>query len=351
MLTLGIETTCDDTAISVVESGTKILSNVIASQGDLHAAFGGVFPEVASRHHVGLLIPVLEKALKEADVTLQAIDLIAVANGPGLMGSILTGLSFAKGLSVACNLPLIGVNHVEAHLYSAMMPCFDEVRFPALGVVISGGHTHLIKMNDINDFEVLGCTQDDAIGESFDKVGALLNLPYPAGPHIEALASHGDPARFSFKAGTVKNHPLDFSYSGLKTQVLYAVKGTSQKAVPVTLDEGDKKHLAAAFQKVVFEDLIQKILKAAKQHELSQIFLGGGVSGNRYLRRELTKLAPPTLSIHFPGAGLSVDNGAMIAGLGYQKFIREGSKDPLLLKAASRMPFSKAFVANIKEIS
>lgn len=340
MLVLGIETTCDETAMSIVESGHKILSNIIESQSDIHAIYGGVFPEIASRHHVDKLIPTLELALKEANKSLKDIDLISVAFGPGLMGSLMAGVQFAKSLSFATNIPTVQINHVEAHLYAAMMGIEDKIEFPVLGVIISGGHTHLVKMNSYTQFEILGCTQDDAIGEAFDKVGALLDLPYPAGPHIEKLAKEGNPNFFPFKPGQIKTSPLDFSYSGLKTQVLYAVKGTSQKEAPKKLEENDKKHVAASFQKTAFSDLISKVLKAAQTFGLKQIFLGGGVSNNCYLRQELTKLAPPTLKIYFPHPKLTLDNGAMIAGLGYQKFISLGPDTNHAIKPVSRPKFS-----------
>lgn len=348
MLVLGIETTCDETAIALVESGKIILSNVIESQSDIHAQYGGVFPEIASRHHVDKLLPTLQLSLKEANKTLKDIDLIAVAYGPGLLGSLMTGVQFAKSLAYALEKPLIAVNHVEAHLYSAMMNIEGEVQFPVLGVIISGGHTHLVKMHSYIDFEVIGLTQDDAIGEAFDKVGALIDLPYPAGPHIEQLAKQGDPNYFPFKPGQVKKNPFDFSYSGLKTQVLYAVKGTSQKKAPKNLNDEEKKHIAASFQKIAFSDLIDKILKAAKAHALKQIFLGGGVSNNCYLRQKLTQLALPTLQVHFPEAKLTLDNGAMIAGLGYQKYLLQGATDRNTILPCSRPPFSQIKPAEVK---
>ena len=340
MLVLGIESTCDETAIAVVKSGKIILSNVIESQADIHSTYGGVFPEIASRYHVQKLIPTLEKALSDANVSLYEIDLIAVAYGPGLLGSLVTGVQFAKTLSFAIKKPIVGVNHVESHIYSAMMSTNDIINFPVMGVIISGGHTHLVKMENYTSFEVIGCTQDDAIGEAFDKVGALIDLPYPAGPHIEILAKKGDPSYFTFKAGQIKNNPFDFSYSGLKTQVLYAVKGTSQKEGLKILNESDKPHLAASFQKTAFSDLIQKIFKAAEAYGLQQIFLGGGVSNNCYLRQELTKLAPPTLKIYFPEPKLTLDNGAMIAGLAYQKFICKSKENLHDIIPVSRPPFS-----------
>jgi N6-L-threonylcarbamoyladenine synthase len=342
MLVLGIETTCDETAIGVVENGKHILANVIESQIPIHSQYGGVFPELASRHHVDKLIPTLKEALNQAKVTLDAIDLISVAYGPGLMGSLITGVEFAKHLSFSNAIPLVKVNHVEAHLYSAMMATDDPIEFPVLGVIISGGHTHLVEMKSYLDFQIIGCTQDDAIGEAFDKVGALLELPYPGGPAIEKLAVLGDPSKFPFKAGNIKSQAYDFSYSGLKTQVLYAVKGTSQKQAMKILADEDKKHVAASFQKTAFYDLIEKILKAAKNLGFKQIFLGGGVSNNCYLRQELTKLAPPTLSIYFPHPKLTIDNGAMIAGLGYHVFKTSGQTPIEELVAISRPPFSRA---------
>lgn len=224
MLVLGIESTCDETGASVVEDGRRILSNVVASSADIHERFGGVFPELACRRHIDAILPVIDEALRKAAVTPKEIDLIAVAKGPGLVGALLIGMNAAKGLSIAWEKPLIGVNHVEGHLYASMMELSD-IPLPALGVVLSGGHTLLLKILDIGSYEPIGTTVDDAVGEAFDKVASLLGLPYPGGPHVERLAKTGNPKGCHFTPGNVKKNPLDFSFSGLKTAVLYTVKG------------------------------------------------------------------------------------------------------------------------------
>ncbi len=336
MLVLGIETTCDETAASVVKNGKEILSNVIATQTDLHSIYGGVYPELACRRHFELIIPMVDKALKEANVTPNEIDLISVAYGPGLIGALLLGVNTAKSLSIAWNKAFIGVNHVEAHLYAAWMGC-ENPEFPALGVVISGGHTFLVKMESLGQYEMIGQTVDDAIGEAFDKVAVLLDLPYPGGPQIEKLARQGDPKKFPFKGGVVKGRPWDFSFSGLKTNVLYTVKGQNcDKKAPSQITEQDKPHIAAAFQEAALNDIANKALAAAEQFGCKMIFLGGGVTHNQRLR-ELFKSSK--IPVHWPLPGLSLDNAAMIAGLGYHLFIQRSRQgDSLDLEPKPRIP-------------
>ena len=310
MKVLGIETSCDETAVAVVEDGRKILVNLIASQAEVHEVYGGVFPEIASRHHIDRLIPLVEKAIEIAG----EIDLIAVANGPGLMGALLMGVTAAKALAFGWNKPLVGVNHVEAHLYAAMMEV--EPLFPALGVVISGGHTFLAKMEGITSYEILGTTVDDAVGEAFDKVAALLGYPYPGGPHIEKAAQSGDGHKYPFRGGVVKGRPLDFSFSGLKTNVLYSVKGAnSKKDSPTLIDDAEKKHIAASFQRAAIDDIVKKSLKAAETFPCQAIYLGGGVTMNKALREAFEKVSP--FPLFWPPKGLGLDNAAMIAGLGF----------------------------------
>ncbi len=314
MKVLGIETSCDETAVAIVEDGKKILVNLVASQADVHKVYGGVFPEIASRHHIDRLLPLIEEATKDHE-----IDLIAVANGPGLMGSLLMGVTAAKALAYGWDKPLVGVNHVEAHLYASMMEV--NPTFPALGVVISGGHTFLAKMTGICEYEILGTTVDDAIGEAFDKVAALLGYPYPGGPEIEKLARSGDKTSYSFKGGKVKGRPLDFSFSGLKTNVLYKVKGAnSNRKGPTIIEESEKKHIAASFQEAAFQDLFGKSLKAAETFNCQGIYLGGGVTQNGRLR-ELFETSP--YPVFWPPKGLGLDNGAMIGGLGYHLYQRK----------------------------
>lgn len=336
MIVLGIESSCDETACSLVKDGKEILSSVVRSQYEVHEKLGGVFPELACRKHIDALIPVLKAALSEASVGFKQIDLIAAARGPGLMGALLIGLNAAKALSYAWNVPFVGVNHVEAHLYAAMMP-LDVIDWPALGVVISGGHTFLVKIDALGLYTFLGGTQDDAIGEAFDKIAHLLELPYPGGPHIEALAKNGDPSRFAFKPGTVKQHPLDFSFSGLKTHVLYTIKGQNgSKHSPVLLSERERADVAASFQEVALRDVVHKALLAAELQGCKTLFCGGGVSNNQRLRALFAALSP--WPVHYPAPGLSLDNAAMIAGLGFHQFQRDHRGDGLDLEPLTRIP-------------
>lgn len=338
MIVLGIESTCDETGIALVEDGKRIISNVIASSSDLHEQFGGVFPELACRRHSEALLPVLEEALKLAQINPDQIDLIAAAKGPGLIGALLIGMNAAKGLSIAWNKPLIGVNHVEAHLYAAMMEAETPWPFPALGLVLSGGHTLLLKVNGVGAYERLGSTVDDAIGEAFDKVATLLGLPYPGGPHVERLALKGNPKAYPFSAGKVKKSPLDFSFSGLKTNVLYAVKGQNgQGAEP--LNDERKADAAASFQETALRDVADKTEAALKTCPARAIYLGGGVCNNRRLRALFAERFPH-LPIYWPSPALTLDNAAMIAGLGYHKFLERGCGDSLDLDVQTRIPIA-----------
>lgn len=339
MLVLGIESTCDETACSVVASGRRILSNIVSSQVKIHAPFGGVVPELACRQHIEVFIPVLDRALKEAQVTLQEIDLIAVANAPGLIGAVLLGLHVAKALSIATRKPFIGVNHVEAHLYASIMSHSQEVDFPALGVVLSGGHTALVLMNGVGEYQLIGQTVDDALGEAFDKVAKMMGLPYPGGPEIEKLAAQGDPRSYPLKAGTIKGRPFDFSLSGLKTAVLYQLKGQGHhKTAPIPLAQAEKCNMAASFQRVAFEDIVAKSLKAAAAYGCRTLIFGGGVTNNQSLRKLFNSQAA-SLQLLWPSNGLSLDNAAMIAGLGFHLYQRRQKGDTLELEAHSRQPF------------
>lgn len=328
MLVLGIETTCDETSCAIVRDGHEILSNVTSSQIALHEHFGGVVPELACRRHIDIISSVLQEALACAKVTLDDIDKIAVAKGPGLIGALLIGLHFAKSLAWAKSIPLVGVNHIEAHLYAAIM---NEKKpyFPALGAVLSGGHASLVEIEGIGSYKLIGETIDDAIGEAFDKVAKMLNLPYPGGPYIEEQARDGDPHRFSFKPGAVKGSPLDFSFSGIKTGVLYTIR-----KLPTPLSKQDVRDIAASFQEVVFTDVLHKIKQALKS-SMRAIYLGGGVTQNRRLRDRLTSsLAIPC---HFPPKELCLDNAAMIAGLGYHI----QPQNSLHLDPETRIPFNR----------
>lgn len=297
---LGIESTCDETAAAVVVDGREIITHVIASQAAVHEQFGGVYPELASRHHLDKVSPIITEALRSAP----PIDCVAVAQGPGLVGSLLVGINAAKGVAMGLGVPLIGINHVEAHLYAAIMGKQDTVQYPALGVVLSGGHTALLLIKKIGEYELISSTADDAVGEAFDKVAAMLDLPYPGGPHVEKLAKEGDPHAHPFRAGRVKTNPFAFSFSGLKTSVLYACQKPHSKA-----------DIAASFQRAAFSDIKKKMTLALEQFPCRSILLGGGVTNNKALR-DLLNFDLPTF---LPPPPLTLDNAAMIAGLAYEK--------------------------------
>ncbi len=328
MIILGIESTCDETAAAIVRDGKTILGQSIASSANLHALYGGVFPELACRRHIDAIIPVIASACKEAGVSFLEIDAIAVARGPGLIGALLIGLQAAKGLAIAWNKPLIGINHVEAHLYASMMDA--EPPFPALGFVLSGGHTLMLKVSNIGSYELLSTTVDDAIGEAFDKVASQLGLPYPGGPHVESLAAVGDSKKYPFTLPQVKKSPLAFSFSGLKTAVANALQ-------KIEGNSAEFPHIAASFQETAFGSLLQKASLAFDTGSYRSILLGGGVSNNRRLR-ELFRAGFPNTPIFWPPPGLSLDNAAMIAGLAHHRLQQKGP-DPMDLDAVARLPF------------
>lgn len=313
---LGIETTCDETAASVVVDGKKILSNVVYSQVELHKEYGGVFPELACRKHADVLIPIIDEAIAKAGIKKTELDLISVATRPGLMGALLIGLSTAKALAYSWKLPFVGVNHIEAHLYAAMM-ALENPPLPAVGLIVSGGHTSLLKIEALGKYTPIGNTLDDAVGEAFDKTARLLGLPYPGGPEIEKLAKLGNPKQVPFKPGRIKEKPFHFSFSGLKTQVLYALKNG-----PKTED------VAASFQETALNDLVDKALLAVKTFSLKAIYIGGGVSNNKRLRELFSEKAPSDVSVFWPETGLSLDNAAMIAGLGFHVYQAKKESDP-----------------------
>ena len=326
MLVLGIESSCDETAAAIVLDGKEILGQTIASSADIHRLYGGVFPEMACRRHIDAILPVVEGALQQAGVCPEQLDAIAIARGPGLIGALLIGMQAAKGLAIAWKKPLVGVNHVEAHLYASMMQ--QTPPFPALGFVLSGGHTLMLKISGVGSYELLGSTVDDAIGEAFDKVASLLGLPYPGGPEVERLSRGANDRRFPFSPSRVKKNPLAFSFSGLKTAVLYALKEAQKEDYP---------HLAASFQKTAFEDLLQKAQLALQHFPCQSIVFGGGVCNNQRLR-EMFLERFPHLPQFWPPAGLSLDNAAMIAGLGFHQFT-QGARAPLDLEALPRVEF------------
>lgn len=325
MLILGIESTCDETAAAIVQDGCTVLSHALATSADIHREYGGVFPELACRRHIDAILPVIDQALQESKVSPKELDAIAVARGPGLIGALLIGVHAAKGLAMGWQKPLIGVNHVEAHLYAAMMN--RKLLFPALGFVLSGGHTLMLKMFDIGHYELIGTTVDDAVGEAFDKAATILGLSYPGGPNLEKLALSGDASKFLFRAGNVKNDPFAFSFSGLKTAVLYAKNKASSS---------EYADIAASFQKTAFEDLVRKAEMAIAKHPFQSIIFGGGVTQNQKLRTIFEKRFPH-IPQFWPTPGLSMDNAIMIAGLAFHRYSTK--QDALDLEALSRNPF------------
>jgi N6-L-threonylcarbamoyladenine synthase len=323
MLVLGIETSCDETAVAVVEDGRRIRSNVVSSQVELHAEYGGVVPELASRRHVEAMIPVLDEALERAGCSLDGIDAVAVTYGPGLAGALLVGLNFAKALAYARSLPLVGVNHLEGHIYAAWLDREEEPGFPLLALIVSGGHSDVVLMDDHGRYRRLGETVDDAAGEAFDKVARVLGLGFPGGPAIDRLAAEAGARALSLPRARLER-PYDFSFSGLKTRVQRIARG----------EEGDPPEaaaLAAAFQDSVVDSLVTKAVQAAEEHGANAIVLSGGVAANSLLRKALPGRSPVPVII--PPPALCTDNGAMIAAAGWRR-LRSGERARLDLDVA-----------------
>jgi N6-L-threonylcarbamoyladenine synthase len=305
---LGIETSCDETAAAVVRDGREIASNVVASQAGIHAQYGGVFPEIASRQHILHIVPVLEQALARAGLGLGEIDAVAVTYGPGLAGSLLVGVNMGKGLALAAGLPLVGINHLEAHIYANWLEPDRQIEFPLICLLASGGHTNLVLMTDHGLYTSLGQTLDDAAGEAFDKVARLLGLGYPGGPEIEKKAEDGDPTAFDLPRAWLKD-THDFSFSGLKTAVLYLVRGREPA------DELPVADLAASFQAAVVEVLVEKTRLAAEECGVGLVLLAGGVAANTLLREKMAeRISVPVL---YPSPLLCTDNAACVAAAGW----------------------------------
>ena len=317
---LGIETSCDETAAAVVENGRLILSSLVASQVELHAQYGGVYPEVASRQHIRTIYAIVEGALRQAHLDLREVDAIAVTRGPGLPGSLVVGMNVAKGMSLGSGLPLVGVNHLEAHIYSAWLhaadtPAQTEPRFPLVVLIVSGGHTELVLMSDHLRYRRLGATLDDAAGEAFDKVARLLGLSYPGGPSIQKSAQDGNPRAFDLPRAWLEDS-WNFSFSGLKTAVLREVHRIQERGRPLPVPD-----MAASFQAAVVDVLVGKTLRAAESFKAKDILVAGGVSANRLLRHAFTTQS--RFPVHIPPIWLCTDNAAMIAGAGYYHFIHD----------------------------
>lgn len=347
MFVLGIETSCDETGASVVKDGKDVISNTVASSLDFHRRYGGVVPEIATRYHLEVIDYVVKDSLGSAGITLKDLDLVAVTQGPGLVGSLLVGISFAKSLAYSLDIPIVGVNHLWAHIYSGLIGC-PKIKFPFMGLVVSGGHTSLVLCEDIGKFRLLGQTRDDAIGEAFDKVAKILGLGYPGGPSIEKAALRGDPDAVKFTSPYLGDDSYDFSFSGIKTAVLYYVRDRR-------LTAGMTADIAASFQKAAIGAIVERSISACGKRSresgtrsreggikrIGRLIVGGGVSANRLLRKELAGAGVANgIEVTFPPMRLSLDNGAMIASTGYLLykkgkvlFEKKGKRSDLTLTA------------------
>ena len=330
MKTLGIETSCDETAIAIYDCEEGIIGESIHSQIEMHAEYGGVVPELASRDHCSKIVEVLNNALD--DIPLESIDKIAYTSGPGLLGALLIGESFAQGLSTALNIPLIPVNHLEGHLMSPMME-FSELQMPFICLLVSGGHSMIVDVKEKGEYEILGQSQDDAVGEAFDKVAKMLDLPYPGGPYIEKLAVAGNPKAYDFPRPMINSNNLDMSFSGLKTSVLYTVQKIDD------LNNNIKSDIAASFQSAVVDVLVEKIKKAVKLTNRSSVIIAGGVAANNFLRKEIKNLEDKNgISVYYPSMKYCTDNAAMIAFVG-SKMSHE--KNDIKSNARARWPLNE----------
>lgn len=324
-LTLALETSCDETSAAVVANGRTILANIISSQVPTHQKFGGVVPEIASRKHIENVIPVIEQALSEAGTTLADIDAIGVTYGPGLVGALLVGVATAKTLAFALNKPLIGVNHLEGHIFANFL-AHKELQPPFIALVVSGGHTSLIHLKDYNELVLLGQTRDDAAGEAFDKIARVMNFPYPGGPHIDNAAKQGNPQAIAFpRAFAVQEgeNKFAFSFSGLKSAVLNYLNSAKQREETVSIPD-----VAASFQAAVVDVLVMKTIMAAEQVGVDQIVLAGGVAANSSLQAEMTaRTTERGFKLFFPPAVLCTDNAAMIACRAYYQYLAKDFAD------------------------
>lgn len=329
MIVMGIESSCDECAIALLEDGKKILSNVVATQIELHRPYEGVVPEIASRLHTQWIQPVFTQALEQASLVPEQIDAIAVTSRPGLIGSLLVGLSFAKGLSYSLSIPYIGVDHIKAHLHAAHIE--HTISYPYLGVLVSGGHTVIAHVHDFDQIEVLGTTIDDAIGEAFDKVAKFYGLGYPGGVIIDRLAQDGDSSAFRFPDPSLHkgDHRYDVSYSGLKTAVINQLDLFWDKSSPKS-----PENIAASFQRAAVSILLKRVKKALADTRLQRVVAGGGVAANSLLRKRLSGLRD--VDVYYPSLKLCTDNGAMIAAIGYE-YLKRGESSCLGENASSRV--------------
>lgn len=328
MLVLGVESSCDETSVAIVRDGKEVLCNIINSQIDIHKLFGGVVPEVASRHHVYQVSMVFEQAFMEAGVKPSDIDLVAVTKGPGLIGSLLVGVNAAKTFALMYNKPIIGVHHLAGHIYANAIE--HDMKFPSVALLVSGGNTELIYMKEHFDFEVIGETLDDAVGEAYDKVARVVGLPYPGGPHVDRLAHEGKD-NYHLPRVYLDENSYNFSFSGLKSAVINLVHNANQRK-----EEINKEDLCASFQDSVTEVLVRKTFKLAKEKQVKQIIVAGGVSANKGLKERFTK-ENPGFEICIPSIKYCTDNAAMIAVAGYYQYKKNGLVDDLRLNASASL--------------
>ncbi len=334
MLVLAIESSCDETSAAVVRDGREVLSNLIASQVELHAVYGGVVPELASRRHLEVIGPLVAQALAEAGVAKEDLEGVVVTRGPGLIGALLVGLSFAKAYAYALGIPLVGAHHIEGHILAIQLE--QRVEYPFLALAVSGGHTHIYRVDGIGRYQLLGRTVDDAAGEAFDKVAKMLGLGYPGGPLIDKLAQQGDDGGLKFPRPLLKKDTYDFSFSGVKTAVLNHLQRL--KSAP---GETQVAQIACAFQAAVVDVITQKVLRAADEHKLGRIVVAGGVACNSGLRKAFAELTAGTgRSVHFPSPKLCADNSAMLAVAG-DYYLNAGRREALDLNAVSSWPLEQ----------
>lgn len=340
MIVLGIESSCDETACAIVEDGKKILSNVVATQIPFHQIYKGVVPEIASRKHAEWILPVVRQAVSESGLKLEQVDAIAATNCPGLMGSLLVGLSFGKTLAWSLDKPFFAVNHMLGHMYASHL--VNDIEYPYLGLLVSGGHSIIAKVNDFDDLEILGTTIDDSVGEAFDKVAKYYDLGYPGGVIIDRLAQKGDARAFSFPIPKMDkgDHRYDVSFSGLKTAVIHQAKAFLNPGY-----QDNVENLAASFQETACRTLVSRLVRAVEDTGLTTVVAGGGVAANSRLRAMLAE--HKELKCIFPPLSLCGDNGAMIAGVAYH-FLKRGETSPLNTTACARIPQFKRGLANLE---
>lgn len=333
MLTLAIESSCDETSCGVIKDGREVLSNIISSQIDIHRRFGGVVPEIASRKHVESINLIIQEALDYAKVSFKDIDFVSVTQGPGLVGALLVGLSAAKSIAYSLDIPLVGVNHIEGHVCANYIE-HKELKPPFVCLIVSGGHTYLIDVKDYNTYTLYGRTRDDAAGEAFDKVARAMGLPYPGGPFIDKLAAEGDKGKIEFPRVFLDDKTYDFSFSGLKTAVLNHLNAAKQRG-----EEVDIKDVAAGFQQAVLDVLVEKSFRLAKEVGRDKIVIAGGVAANKGLRNMLEERgSKENVGIYYPSPMLCTDNAAMIGSAGYYNYIN-GKTSPFDLKVMPNLGF------------